>query len=244
MKLLFAFLLFSVFTFFSCEKEEHNKIPLSGLVVYYKFDGGIKDYSGNNYHITNTNLIYGMDRFNQDGKSIELNGINQAIELASDFDYNEKTISVWFYAEDIPVFDYELNPNTSWRSIVTSDYPGLENGSINLAVSKVDGTNKVWFYSGGMDYQVNPEILSAEIEENQWYHIAVTLSKDIIRLYLNGKLINSSTATFVNSVNGLPYMILGAGRWKDNRFFDGRLDDFLLYNRVLSKEEIYSIYDE
>jgi hypothetical protein len=122
-----------------------NEIPLNGLVANYKFDGDWNDYSGNNYHSTNSGTDFSTDRYNSANSSLQFNGLGDYLTLPSDFDFQNKSISMWFNAADVPVFDYLNNPNTSWGSLVTSDHPDLQFGSLNLGVTNIMESTRCFF---------------------------------------------------------------------------------------------------
>ena len=81
--------------------------------------------------------------------------------------------------------NFIVNPSTSWGALLTSDNPELIYGSIRIAVSNIDGIDKIWVYKGGMDTSINPNILSTEIVKSVWYNVTITISKSKIKFYLN-----------------------------------------------------------
>lgn len=77
-----------------------------------------------------------------------------------------------------------------------------------------------------------------------WHHIAVTVSKSskTIIVYLDGKIVGSK-ANCTNAVSDLGTTTnnwLGKSQYEDPNF-NGSLDDFRIYNRVLSKDEIKAL---
>jgi hypothetical protein len=220
-----------------------NKEEIPGLVAYYPFNGDYEDKSGNNFHGTNYGSIFSLDKNNSNNSAIEFDGTNDHVILASDFDYVERSISVWFYASNIPVYDYVNNPETSWHAILTCDHLGLSNGNIKLNVSKVNGTDMVWF-SQCWGYVVDPDILSTSISENVWYHAVVTISAYNVNFYINGSLIGTHPSENINSGNGSLNMLLGCSRNINNRYLDGGIDELRIYDRVLNQQEIQQLFDE
>jgi hypothetical protein len=221
-----------------------DETPLNGLVANYKFNGNWDDYSGNNFHADSTGTVFSTDRFNSANQSLQFNGLSDYLTLPSDFDYQNKSISLWFNATVIPVYDYLNNPNNSWGALITCDYPNLQFGSLNLGVTNIDGTDKIFFYEGGMDTKVNPNLLVTPINKNEWHHIVLTLSDQIVKFYLDGNLINSYKSAFLNSVNGNPNMMIGTSRGATARYYKGKIDDLLIYNRILTAEEVSIISKE
>ncbi len=81
-----------------------------------------------------------------------------------------------------------------------------------------------------------------------WYHIAITVDVSVptITMYRNSAIFASTlTHTAATSIanNGEPFRI---GSHNDNgaaeRYFDGQLDDFRIYDRILSQDEIKQDY--
>ena len=77
-----------------------------------------------------------------------------------------------------------------------------------------------------------------------WQHIAVTYSTDIICFYRNGELVSSVESNGGNLVNNnakKPFLI---GLMDPDRelYFEGDMDEFRLYDTVLSEKEIYSVF--
>jgi hypothetical protein len=77
-------------------------------------------------------------------------------------------------------------------------------------------------------------------QTNVWYHVAGTWGAGGIRLYVNGLLRGSDP--YPGPVpNYVQYGLLGRSSWP-NSVTDGLIDEFALYNRALSPDEIAAIY--
>jgi hypothetical protein len=75
-----------------------------------------------------------------------------------------------------------------------------------------------------------------------WHHVALTVSdsEEEMHLYLDGEPIDEYTG-MNNSVDGLGETTnnwLGRSAYPVDPYFDGILDDFQIYNRILSQEDI------
>jgi hypothetical protein len=73
-----------------------------------------------------------------------------------------------------------------------------------------------------------------------WYHVAITKSADEVRIYLNGE--PNAAAPFGPRESSIgtdegSRLYLGATRRRRD-FFQGKLDEILFYNRVLTPDEI------
>ncbi|MCX8155615.1 MAG: immunoglobulin domain-containing protein [Verrucomicrobiae bacterium] len=79
------------------------------------------------------------------------------------------------------------------------------------------------------------------IKSNQWSHIALTYeeSSGIAKLYINGEVVNSSFIGTEPPRTSLPIYL---GSRQGFYGFKGKMDEFALYNRALTDEEVRRIY--
>lgn len=87
---------------------------------------------------------------------------------------------------------------------------------------------------------------TTNIIDNRWYHYAVSFnaSEGILRLYLNGKFVNSMDLdTTTNMANPAVGYIIGYRTVGGNEYLKGNLDEFAIFNRTLSASEIRLLYE-
>jgi hypothetical protein len=80
----------------------------------------------------------------------------------------------------------------------------------------------------------------------QWYHVAMTFDSDagkIVRFYIDGKLICTSTASGTAIRSGHTTIDIG-GRTPNASYFHGIIDEVKIHNRALSEEEIRKPYED
>jgi hypothetical protein len=78
---------------------------------------------------------------------------------------------------------------------------------------------------------------TAPLPAGQWQHVAVTRSGNTAKLYTNGVVAASGTVTIAPASFNPALNYLGASQYPDP-LFNGRLDEFFIYNYVLSSTEI------
>lgn len=90
-------------------------------------------------------------------------------------------------------------------------------------------------------YMVRPVPAQADV----WYHLAATFTDGEVHIYLNGE-----EGSYVSDGLGDPMMVMPSGDVKYlqigsdyNHAFEGVMDEFRVYNRVLSPEEIKALYE-
>ncbi len=82
------------------------------------------------------------------------------------------------------------------------------------------------------------------LENNTWYHAAMTYDGTSLKVYVNGKLDGQKAVTGPIITSPEPVRIGGGaedGCYQG--YFDGLIDEPAIYNRALSAEEIQAIYD-
>jgi hypothetical protein len=187
----------------------------------------IKDYSGNIKNgINNSGLSYnltaGYDRkgaYSFDGKNdyISVEASTNSLDLEGE---EEITMALW------------VKVNTR-----TGTYPRLA------------GRTGVWDISSGLNDgkfcgAVNDEVgwrsgICPALTNGLWYHIAVTLNGSQMRTYHNGQLVNVTRYGTIDSSAG----DLAIGAYSTAQyFFNGTIDEFTIWNRSLSANEIRDIY--
>ncbi len=79
---------------------------------------------------------------------------------------------------------------------------------------------------------------------SKWYHIVMTYDDDFLKLYLNGVFENKMPKNFTTQfLEGDSVMVGNSANYKNERYFNGTIDDIEIYNRVLSPSEIAQIYN-
>ena len=213
-----------------------------GLMGYYPFDGNAFDESGNENHGEVVQAMLTNDQDGQASSAYSFDGDGDYIRLGDDFDFQERSISLRFKANQVPIWDYENNSATSWASLITTDHAGLIYGLTRIAISNIDGEDKIWAWVGGMGGALDPRIFCVDFDRSQWQHISLTVSVEGISLFLNGALVQFvSTYTNIHSVDGIPNMMVGTSRGANNRYFEGIIDEIYVHNRALLDTEVQSL---
>ena len=225
--ILFGISVSILFTISSCEKKESFEIPTDGLVAYYPFNHNLNDESGLGNDATAFGASLTSDRFNKSNSAFIFDGNNDYINLNSEFDYAQRSVNLWFYAEYIDHVE---------RHLYISDNPNLNYGFTQIKVKETDNIKEVLASAG-----ISGNEGSSLVSENEWYMITITVDQDKTKQYLNGKLIGEFETGTINSNNGESVALLGTSRVFD-RFFKGKIDDVLIYSRALNETEINIIY--
>jgi hypothetical protein len=81
---------------------------------------------------------------------------------------------------------------------------------------------------------------TSDIPLNQWVHVAGIFDGTTMRLYINGQLNNTLSASGVIQDTPNPIYVGGSQFWP--RAFDGKLDEIRVYNDALTDTDIFNSY--
>lgn len=203
-----------------------------GLVGAYLFNGNTNDQSGNEYNGEVFGAVLTEDRNGSSSEAYSFNGSSDYIKLPNDFDIPYRTISLWFKAENI----------TGLHRMYDNDHAELEYGSVVFDVLYDDQSAKKYLriINGGG----KGDFLMTEVQEGIWYHAAVSVGQDTVKAYLNGILYDEGVVNLHHSVDGYINTFLGTNRGANSYFFEGKIDDVLIHDRVLDDEEVTRLFGE
>ncbi len=118
-----------------------------------------------------------------------------------------------------------------WRTVALKEQTGNLVYALYGNNSGQRASANVWL--GGSEAEARS---AGQLATNVWTHLAATYDGAAIRLYVNGALSGSTTATGSMPASTGPFRIGGNAIWDE--FFSGQLDDLRLYNRALSATEV------
>jgi hypothetical protein len=200
---------------------------ISGLISYFPFDNDFLDLkniitltkTGSVSYVTGrrNQAIYLANETNTANGTVAANYLSSSYNLPTTF-----SVSVWFKPT-----------NTNSGSLLsTYNSTGLTRNSINLYIS-----------GGSMSAAYNAVANvggSYGISTGTWYHAVIILNGTSLTLYVNGSQVGNTT-TGTPSINGI---MIGQINDGSNYVFSGYIDDYRIYNRVLSSAEIGQIYTD
>lgn len=211
----------------SCGKEQPDEEPTqNGLVSFYNFQGNANDDFGDNEG-TGMNVEYVTDVSHSENQFLKLNGINSYVNLSIPFDFESRTISLWFYV---------IESGSDLGVIYSSDNPTLKYGMTILSMKQGNSDIELYFSASNHLDTIN-------IEADTWYNATITTENKNYSYYLNGYNVKSGVfEDFICSYNGDSTSVFGCDRTLNQRFFKGLIDNLRVYNRKLDDHEIKTIY--
>lgn len=215
----------------------------AGWVYAYSFDGNAYDIGPNRLHgQMEGGVVAAVDRFGRSGKALIFNGVDGFVRIPFGTERNlpisNFAFTVWLYVD-------KYTPSPHWESLNSSNYSPIfcKTETESHFQFRFGASDKGFYFDGGEEgaskglYTKNGITLLA----GKWNMIAVTFNGYVAKYYLNGKLIacENIATTFVQ--NNQP-LIIGCDFPGQASYFSGKMDDFNIWQRFVSEEEVREIY--
>jgi PKD repeat protein len=213
------------------------------LVAYYPFNGDALDASGNYFDGDVWGATLANDVNGTPNSAYSFNGYSDYIDVG---EYErlrirgDLTLGVWMNANDL---------NTLSPSLISCAGGNLDYNEMNVLY-------KLYFRYGGHyvasmhEYGAGNknlfEFTEFEIETHRWYHVVLVRNsiEKKLTLYIDGLLIGSRF--YAENPDGGSYAGLIFGQTQttqySGKFFNGIMDEIVIYNRVLNQDEIDLLY--
>ena len=195
-----------------------------GLVAAYSFDGGtgatLADESGSGNHGAISGATWGTGKTKG---ALSFDGVNDWVTISDSASLDLSTgmtLEAWVRPSAIG----------AWRTVVAKE----RNGGIAYALhASQDASRPV----GQVDIGGEQDAVGlAPLPLNTWSYLAVTYDGNVVRLFVNGALADSSVFAGSIPASTGPLRLGGNSIWSE--WFRGELDDVRVYNRALSNGEI------
>jgi hypothetical protein len=217
-----------------------------GPVAHWSFDEGegntTTDNSGNGYGGTLENGPQWVEGI--DGGGLKFGGKDDYVDVENaQIGSDNFTISFWYKKEN---YD-KINEGSYFEAVITNqDGDDPVNGFIIRIRDYFDNLPDIQclVYISGGNYQI-----SADVEDyvNVWTHVSCTYSSTTgMFLYINGEEVANNTNTAYTDYSYKLYLGGIPEGWGDGHThsLEGELDDLIVWNRVLSSEEILELYTD
>ncbi len=191
--------------------EETNKLSLS-------FSNTLKDSSDYNRLLIGDNILFESDRKNNTTSALHLNNSEIHIPYSSEIDLQDRTFSITYWIKPIafPVQDY---------TAVFSN--GKTNKGFTIGIDKT-GSPLLIDHANNKKYTAFFKLKKEEWTHITWKYDNVKLQ---LMLYSNGQLVQKWSK--VNSFQSSDAELI-LGNNFENKPFNGSLDEFNLYGKLIS----------
>lgn len=202
----------------------------SGMILNMDFEGTLNDSSGNN----NNGHAYGGSNISyidgKEGKALKLSGDGTGVEIpASDSLNLNHEMTVSFFARvdgTTPIYCLFARDNdfVGYCSYLTGDSLTMLAGNDH---SKMNG--------GGYSYTYTP---------GQWFHVTLVISETTMTIYINKNKVEEKSLNSPMDFTTANGKNLYLGRFGSPWYYlDGALDNFKMYDRALSEDEVDALID-
>jgi hypothetical protein len=231
-----------------------SNIPTDGLVAYYPFNGNANDESGNGNHGTNTDATLAYDRFDNENSAYSFDGDGDYIVSTSNVGLGQTTLTFSFWAKT----EYGSKRMAALSQDCGEDCDNafglVLNKFLNSAVVCDDGHMGTSPQSFGYAQPSHYATVRTTTANSGWnnYVLIVGVDGDYsfnnFRFYVNGiEQITNCDHNWGNSqwqFNFPDYpLMIGNKPNSIEGYFHGEIDDVAIWNRALSYQEVYNLYD-
>jgi len=198
-----------------------------GLVGYWPFDSSGVNESPNllprtDFSFFNTSFSYGIEGSAASFRALNFYG-NGHVTLEQGIQSPEVSFSLWFNTDDARGGTLLAWDNKGYGATLSAG------GKIN-AYACLSGNNRYDFVHNGKN-----------LADGQWHNLVVSFGNSVFRVYLDGSEIHHSSDYGLNkqlfyeagSIN-----LGGVPTDDDKKYYTGRIDELLIYNRALTQQEI------
>lgn len=229
----------------------YAQVPTNGLVAYYPLNGNASDMSGNGHNGTLNGATLATDRFGNSSSAFSFDGINDYIDLSnyvSDFNFQQPaSVSFWVKTNsDNPEAVFSVTDGTTGYYATIIGLGNNQTGTLTNEIAVASyRSNTSDFYLAGFT-TTNRDTLF----DNNWHHIVYVFNDVSTSIYLDQQLLTitcnygTNNGHYGNVTNAAKAVIGTRYANSFGCFYNGSLDDFRIYNRVLNVTEINSLYNE
>ncbi|MBL7066628.1 MAG: choice-of-anchor D domain-containing protein [Candidatus Marinimicrobia bacterium] len=154
----------------------------------------------------------------QTNYSLGFDGVDDYVEISASDALNnvgnQMTFEAWIYPHALNHNGWIIGRNNNWFLLLHN------NGTINYAINY----NEQWN-------------VSADIQVNQWQHLAVTYNGSEMSFYKNGILLHSTSFSQDIMVHSDP-VVIGLDAINPYNYYNGLIDEIRVWNRGLTRQEI------
>jgi hypothetical protein len=170
----------------------------------------------------NDGILVNGPSFNpQNGGTFSFDGVDDYVQLSSFFNFTQFTISFFVRCG---------TTQTTYADIFDNNHTGVRNFVFQQDANNLNN------YGFGVNNTTQSSGVSILLPTEQWVHVGCTWNGSRVQVYTNGVLFG--TGATIGPIN-YESQTLRIGGWQaGGRYWNGRMGNFIVYNRELSAREI------
>jgi hypothetical protein len=222
----------------------------NGLVGYWPFNSNANDMSGNGINGTVNGAVVTNDRYGNPNSAYQFDGIENTINQANPF-FGGNQVSSFSFGALFNVSSTSNSPNIWGKTKFW--------GEVNLIIHNDNSIEFVWANSVTGNKYSSVRSTPNSIKLNTWNNVVVVFENSILKIYINGILVESNMkwtaqggtilsttrveqyCNFAQDAGSNRFGIRNTGGFWGN-YFKGTIDDVAIWNRALSPLEIQGLY--
>jgi len=211
-------------------------VPTDGLVGCWLLDGNGNDESGFSHHGQNFGATATTNRWGEEEKAFYFNSqsylvVNHTDELNIPTG-SDLTWSIWMRPE----------PDNEGGSAFEK-WAGSDSQNRSQLILRINDNADYFTCKAWCNYTTVAPV-DAEVIPNEWHHVLLRTSDQHSELFVNGILVDSSDVELLGCTNSTNLFIGKRNALSGNtRAFKGAIDDFGIWNRALTDEEITALFE-
>ncbi|OGG54873.1 MAG: hypothetical protein A3F84_13180 [Candidatus Handelsmanbacteria bacterium RIFCSPLOWO2_12_FULL_64_10] len=171
------------------------------------------------------------------GQAFSFNGTNGYVKVPASanlpYGSSPRTFMMWVYTRPT---SWARNQNTVFHFGGNGTSPSFQSGS--TFGLDMDVHPNMEFYTWGNDILFN-----AGVPQEGWVHVAVTYDGGTVRIYTQGQQRAAQPMALNTALTNLEIGAFIGSPAFGGLYFDGLIDEFMVFNRALSASEIQTIYN-
>lgn len=209
-----------------------RQVLSSNLIGYWRLNGNLTDSSASGYNLTATGTPGDTTGVFGGAKSFVIATSYASITNASggnlNITGNKISIAGWVKP---------TNTGAGWQYLCSK----RDGANTGYYLALENGTAARMFVASGAAGGVATG--TTTLSNNNWYHIVGTYDGTTVRVYVNGKHDGSSAFTGnIASASTVPFY-LALNSFNTAEGFTGELDDFAVFNTVLTPDQVKELYE-
>jgi hypothetical protein len=218
----------------------------TNLEAWYKFDGGITnmllDSSGKGRSLTNNGATFDSNNCRTGSGSVYLNGSSQYLDINSSIN----PYTIWNSGGGGITFSLWFKMSTSsgaWTRIFSFSDGAVGSNPTNQIVFYRNGTNNTIYIQFATVSNAGQYLSTANWVDNNWHHMVWSISSSgNWTIYMDNVNLNVNINAVVSNITWTRRYI-GRSSVATDGWYVGNIDDFRIYNKVLSADEVNILYN-
>ena len=198
------------------------------MIAGYSFENNLYDQTDHLMHCD----LYGKATYStgkRDNNALQLNGNTNYVQLPTAIAHREEmTIALWL----------KWFPGNNWQRVF--DFGNGEQQYMFLTPKADNGMMRFAIKDGNTEQQLD---ICKSKTAYTWQHVVISIAKDKITAYIDGKEQASSTDITIRTADFKPvFNYIGRSQFASDPMLRGDIDDLRFYNYALSADDVESLY--